>query len=115
MKEEERRDVPRVEILGELRGEVMVFQPMTITQISPHGAQIETPFPLHLNSLHDLRLTLGDDSIVVKGRIVHSSISDVDQERVAYRSGVEFVEPSEPVNRVIAGFIERLEMDRRGV
>ena len=41
-----RRDSERVEILGELRGEVMVFQPMTITEISGGGAQIETPFPL---------------------------------------------------------------------
>ncbi len=113
--DEERRDAPRVEILGELRGEIMVFQPMAISQISPMGAQIETPFPLHLNSLHDLRLTLGKDSVVVKGRIVHSSISDVEHERVVYRSGVEFVEPSARVAKVIQQFIDSLQADRRGV
>ena len=43
------------------------------------GAQIETMFPLHLDSLHDFRLTLGDRSIVVKGRVAHCSISDVEE------------------------------------
>jgi len=111
---EERRDTDRVEILGDLLGEIMVFQPMRVTQISRHGAQIETPFPLQLNSLHEVRLTLGDDSIVLKARIVHSSVSDVDPEHVLYRSGVQFVEPSEPVARVIAEFVERLTAQRRG-
>ena len=70
----------RIEILGELHGEVMVFQPMAIKEISRGGAQVETGFPLQLDSLHDFRLTLGDRSVVVKGRVVHCSISDVEQE-----------------------------------
>ena len=81
---ENRRDNGRVDILGEPEGEVMVFFTMQISQISSGGAQIDTPFPLHLNSLHDLRLTLGGNSIIVKGRIVHSSISDVEHEHVMY-------------------------------
>ena len=77
----------------------MVFQPMAIKEISRGGAQVETGFPLQLDSLHDFRLTLGDRSVVVKGRVVHCSISDVDQEIVLYRSGIEFIEPSERVVR----------------
>ena len=111
---ENRRDTGRVDILGELQGEVMVFQPMQIAQISSGGAQIDTPFPLHLDSLHDLRLTLGGDSIIVKGRIVHSSISDVEHEHVMYRSGVEFVEPSDHVAAIIAHFVSALQSDRVG-
>jgi hypothetical protein len=45
---------------------------------------------------------------VVKGRVAHSRISDVDQDVVRYRSGVEFIEPSERVAAVIAEFIELL-------
>ena len=78
---DEKRDAERFRILGQLQGEVMVFQPMAIREISRGGAQIETAFPLHLDSLHDFRLTLGDRSVVVKGRVVHCHISDVDQER----------------------------------
>ncbi len=94
---DERREDQRVSILGELHGEVMVFQPMAITEIGPGGAVVETAFPLHLDSLHDLRLELTDRSIVVKGRVTHCTIIDVDQELVRYRSGVQFVEPSDHV------------------
>ena len=41
---------------------MMVFQPMLIKEIGLGGATVETRFPLHLNSLHDLRLTLGERS-----------------------------------------------------
>src|SRR5436305_14392716 len=99
---EDKRDTERVQILGELRGEVMVFQPTIIKEISRGGAQVETNFPLHLDSLHEFRLTLGDRSIVVKGRVAHCSISDVEQEGVIYRSGIQFIEPSERVFAVIA-------------
>lgn len=109
----EKRDSERVEILGALHGEVMVFQPMTIRQISRGGAQIETAFPLLLDSLHDFRLTLGARSVVVKGRVAHSRISDVDQDHVVYRSGIEFVEPSERVAAVIGEFVETLRQRRQ--
>ena len=109
----DKRDKQRIQILGELQGEVMIFQPMAIKQISRGGAQVETAFPLQLNSLHDFRLTLGDRSIVVKGRVAHSSITDVDQELVVYRSGLEFIEPSERVSAVIAEFIDAIISGRQ--
>ncbi len=108
-----KRDSERLLILGELRGEVMVFQPMAIKDISRGGAQVETTFPLHLDSLHDFRLTLADHSIVVKGRVTHCSIGDVEQEGVLYRSGVEFVEPPDRVSSVISDFIEAVVNGRR--
>jgi hypothetical protein len=111
---DDRRDGERVEILGGLQGEVMVFHAMTITQIGTGGVQIETPFALHLDSLHDFRLTLGSRSIVVKGRIAHCRISDVEEERVLYRSGVEFIEPSEHAQAAIRTFLETLRASRRG-
>ena len=111
----ENRRAERVLILGELRGEAMVFQPMAVQNISRGGAQIETGFPLQLDSLHEFRLTLGDRSIVVKGRVAHCSISDVDQETVLYRSGVEFVEPSDRVLAVVADFLEALKSGRRAL
>src|SRR5712691_3825639 len=109
------RDTERIEILGELHGEVMVFQPMAIKEISRGGAQIETGFPLHLDSLHDFRLTLGDRSVVVKGRVVHCSITDVEHELVLYRSGLEFIEPSDGVSTVISEFIDAIKGGRRAL
>jgi PilZ domain len=112
---EDKRDTHRLQILGDLQGEVMVFQPMAIKEISRGGAQVETSFPLHLDSLHDFRLTLGDRSLVVKGRVVHCSITDVEEEQVLYRSGLEFVEPTERVSSAIADFIEAVTTGRRAV
>lgn len=111
----ERREGPRVSILGELRGEVMVFQPMTVAQISRGGIQVETAFRLQLDSLHEFRLTLGERSVIVKGRIVHCSIADVEEEHVAYRAGVEFVELSEHVRLAISEFVEALQESRKGL
>src|ERR687888_1691109 len=110
---EDKRDTERVQILGELRGEVTVFQPMAIKEISRGGAQVETGFPLQLDSLHEFRLTLGDRSVVVKGRVAHCSISDVDQELVLYRSGIEFVDAPMQVQGVISEFISAVTDGRR--
>jgi c-di-GMP-binding flagellar brake protein YcgR len=110
---EEKRDRERIEILGELHGEVMIFQPLSIKEISRGGCLVETAFQLHLNSLHDVRLTLGDRSVVLKGRVAHCRISDVDQEIVTYRSGVEFIEMNDRVRDVIKDFIEAIKAGRR--
>ena len=113
MIDDNKRDTERLDLLGLLVGEVMVFQPTAIRQISTGGMQVETGFPLLLDSLHDFRLTLGERSIVVKGRVAHSRISDVEQDIVTYQSGVEFIEPSERVTAVIAEFIELLRQERQ--
>ena len=110
-----KRDGERIQILGELHGEVMVFQPVAIREISRGGTQVETAFPLQLDSLHEFRLTLGDQSIVVKGRVAHCSITDVDQEVVVYRSGIEFIETPERIEDVIEAFIEAIKDGRRAV
>jgi PilZ domain len=114
MSQDEKRDRERIEILGELNGEVMIFQPLSIKEISHHGCLIETAFPLHLNSLRDIRLTLGEQSIVLKGRVAHCHISDVEQEIVHYHSGIEFVDPPERINDVIGEFIETIKTGRAG-
>jgi hypothetical protein len=102
----DKRDSDRVEFLGAMQGEVMVFQPAAVCQLSHGGMQVETGFPLQLDSLHDFRLRLGDQAVVVKGRVAHSSISDVDQDVITYRTGVEFVELSEHASTAIAGFVD---------
>jgi hypothetical protein len=109
----DKRDRERVPMSRQLVGAVMVFQPMTVSDISHTGAQVETPFPLQLDSLHDFRLSLGDLSVVVKGRIAHCHIGDLRDGIAVYRSGVEFVEPSEPVKHAIAEFVDTHRLTRR--
>ena len=86
----------------------MVYQPTAVLQMSHGGMQVETAFPLQLDSLHDFRLTFGDRSVVVKGRVAHSRISDVDQDIVTYRTGVEFIELSDRVKAAIAHFVDEI-------
>jgi PilZ domain len=101
----EKRDLERVPLEGQVIGEVMVFQPMTILDISLGGAQIETAFALQLDSLHDFRLTLGDRSVVVKGRIVHCHIQELTDVTALYRTGLEFVAMTEHTRDAISHFM----------
>jgi hypothetical protein len=111
---DDKRDRERVPVPSPVHGEVMVFQPMEILDISLGGAQIETPFPLQLDSLHDFRLSLGERSVVVKGRIAHCQIGELQpQGGVLYRTGVEFVEPSEHAGAAIAAFVDALKQRRK--
>jgi hypothetical protein len=114
MADEERRSGERVVILGDLQGEIMVFQPMLIREIGRTGVTVETKFPLHLDSLHDIRLSLAKKSVVVKGRVAHSAITEIDHDVVTYRTGLEFVEASDRVLDAVREFLEDLKTDRLG-
>ena len=103
------RKSERVPILGDLHGEIMVFEPLQVKELGLHGATIETAFPLPLNSLHDLRLTLGSGAVVVKARVVHSHVGEMGEEGLRYRSGVEFVEPPAYVGAAITEFLDSLK------
>ena len=109
----ERREEERVPVLGALDGEVMVFLPMAITEIARGGVQVETPFAFQIDSIHELRLALGNQPVVVKGRVTHCSIVDVAQEFVRYRSGLEFVDLPARLAEVIATFVEATKEGRR--
>jgi PilZ domain len=101
----EKRDAERVQT-GQVRGEVTVYESMIIQDMSDSGAQVETRFPLHLDSLHDFRLSLGARSVIVKGRIVRCHVGNVQEGGILYRTGIEFVEPSEHALAAIRAFVE---------
>ena len=113
MADDNKRDNERVPVPSPLHGEVKVFQPMTILDVSHGGAQIETPFALQLDSLHDFKISLGDRSIVVKGRIAHCHIGELREGVVLYRTGVEFIENSVHVQTALEHFIEALKVASR--
>jgi hypothetical protein len=104
----ERRAGDRTEILGGLHGEVMVYQAMTVKDLSHGGAQVETAVPLQIDSLHDLRLELSDAAVVVKGRVVYCRIANIDPATITYRSGLEFIQPSSGIRSVISHFLDTI-------
>jgi hypothetical protein len=107
-----KRDDERIPLEGPVEGEVMVFQPMTILDLSVSGAQIQTAFALQLDSLHDFRLTLGNRSIIVKGRIAHCQIGQLTDVAALYRSGIEFVDLSEHARDALAAFVTATRYSR---
>jgi len=113
MANEQKRDTERVPVSSPLHGEVKVYQPMTILDISKGGAQIETPFALQLDSLHDFRISLDERSIVVKGRIAHCHIGELREGVVLYRTGVEFIETSDHVQTALEDFVDALKLSHR--
>jgi hypothetical protein len=113
MPDENRRDMERVPVPSPLYGEVKVYQPMTILDISKGGLQIETPFALQLDSLHDFRISLGERSIVVKGRIANSQIGELTEGVVLYRTGVEFIENPDHAQTAIELFVDALRLSQR--
>jgi len=113
MNDDNKRDNERVAVPAPLHGEVKVFQPMTILDVSAGGAMIETPFALQLDSLHDFRISLGERSIVVKGRIAHCHIGELKGGVVLYRTGVEFVELSDHVRAALDHFVTALKLSPR--
>jgi hypothetical protein len=108
----DKRHSPRTEILGRLSGEVSVPAPMVVRDISRTGAQIECAFPLILDSAHEIRLHLGDDSVVVKARVVRCQIADLGRDLVRYVAGVEFVDLSPHADAAIEAYLERVARDR---
>ncbi len=102
---EHKRATDRTPVSGEVVGEVTVFQPTTILDMSECGCQIETSYKLRNDSLHDFRFALGDRSVVVKGRVAYCRIGELLDGVVLYRSGVEFVEPSPHALSAIRDFV----------
>lgn len=109
----EKRRAERIEMLGDLPGAATVAQPITIRELSLSGALVESPTPLYVDSLHQFRLTLGEHALVVRGRIAHCRIDELDQDRVVYAAGVDFVDLTEAASRAIANFLEGVKAERR--
>ena len=110
---ENRRDDERIQILGDLSGDATVHQTITVKELSRNGAQIEATFPLQLNSLHEFRLALGSQSVVVRGRIVHCHIHDIDPDAVVYRAGIEFIDMPNWVANALTQFLDAVKTGRQ--
>ena len=108
-----RREDERIQILGELPGDATVHQAISVRELSRTGAQIESTFPLQINSLHEFRMALGSQSVIVKGRVAHSHIHDIDPDSVVYRAGIEFVDMPTWVADALAQFIDAVKTGRQ--
>ena len=98
----------RIPLPNALTGEVTVYRPLTVSDLSPHGARVETPEPLRVNSVRAFRLNLGEQTVVLKGRVCHATVRALDDERVVYTSGIEFLDVAPASRLAIERFLERV-------
>jgi hypothetical protein len=110
----DKRDSDRVPVPGDLRGEVMIFQPMAVQEIRVAGAQVETPFPSNSIPFTTSASRSANAPSSSKGESPTAG-SRTSIDLVRYRSGIEFVEPSEPVAAAIADYVTALKSFRLGV
>jgi hypothetical protein len=92
--EEDRRQTPRVDLLREFQGHLLALdEVVTVQQLGPGGLTLVAAVPLSPTHIHDLRLTLDDEVVSIRARVVHSR-AVVDSDDVTYVSGMAFVDPS---------------------
>ncbi|MCC6163362.1 MAG: PilZ domain-containing protein [Acidobacteria bacterium] len=104
------RQRPRTPLPNGLSGEVTVYRPLQVSDLSPRGARVETPEPLRVNSIRAFRFNLGDQTVVLKGRVCHSSVRTLDDDLVVYTSGVEFLDVPTVARQAIERFLDRAVM-----
>jgi PilZ domain len=103
--EEDRRQTPRVDLLREFQGHLLALdEAVTVQQLGPGGITVVATVPLSPTHIHDLRLTLDDEVIQVRARVVHSR-AVVDSDDVTYVSGLAFVDPPPETRAKIEHFI----------
>lgn len=104
----DQRQRPRTVLPNGLSGEVTVYRPLTVSDLSPLGVRVETPEPLRVNSVRAFRLNLGEQTVVLKGRVCHASVRTLDDQLVVYTSGIEFLDVPPPARVAIERFLDRV-------
>lgn len=101
------RRATRHVIQRELTGEVTVFRRLSVSDLSSTGARVETADALRIGSIRAFRFNLGDQTVVLRGRIAHAQVRTLDTQQVVYTSGVEFVDVPPSVRASIEAYLER--------
>jgi hypothetical protein len=101
----ERRQGARVDLLGQFQGHLVALdEEVRVLQLGPGGMTIATAVPLAQGQQHDLQLTLGEERLTLKARIVHTRTT-IDRDEFTYVAGVAFVDLPAESARTIDAFI----------
>lgn len=104
----DRRQAPRVDLLVELRGQIMALdEAAKILQISLRGMTVETTIPLSSKITHEFRFQLDRHTLTVKTRVVHIRMV-VNHDDVTHVSGLEFLDLEPKDLDEIGAYIDRL-------
>jgi hypothetical protein len=87
---------------------VTLDERVQVKQISPAGMTLETSAPLSPRVDHEFRLAIGNHSVHVRARVIHSRVA-VRDDTVSYLAGVEFIDPAPEALTVVREFIDTLK------
>jgi c-di-GMP-binding flagellar brake protein YcgR len=104
----ERRQAPRVDLLVELKGQLMALnEAAKILQISLRGMTVETTIPLSSKITHEFRFKLDSHTLTLKTRVAHSRMA-VNHDEVTHVAGLEFLDLTPADAEQIGNYIDRL-------
>jgi hypothetical protein len=109
----DRRVFPRSDVFGALWGALGVHQPVRLVNITTSGALIVTGAPVPVESVHSLRLTVGQLTTIAEGRVRHITPVPTSGRQSRYLIGLEFVAPSIPFLDSIERFVAAVDSRSR--
>jgi hypothetical protein len=111
---EERRQYPRVDLLTEFQGHLIVLdEAVRVLQLGPGGMTIASPVPLEPSQIHDMRLTIDDRVLTLRARVVHARTT-IDRDAFSYVAGVAFVDLPADAAGAISAFLARSDVPAPG-
>jgi hypothetical protein len=102
----DRRGVTRFEIVGELWGSAEALETLTVCNLAPEGALVESATALAVGSVQPLRLTQGSSSAELRAAVRHLSPVYLDGGEQRYRVGLEFLNVDEKAAGCIGSLME---------
>jgi hypothetical protein len=106
----ERRRAPRVDLVGQIRGELVSMSlPIRVREISIGGLSMETTEPFTVNSRHEFMLTLGDGAgVFVLGRVAYCRAEDRPDGKV-FISGIQFLDEDPSTAGDVSGLVKNVQ------
>jgi hypothetical protein len=103
----ERRREPRLDVLGELHGQIENLGiPLIVRDLSLGGCSIETHKPLETGSTHFVRIDVYDSlSVTLQARVAHSSRAAGADRPTRYISGLQFLDADRNQVGELLGFM----------
>ncbi len=111
----DRRSYQRVVLHGEVQGRIHTVAKAPVIDLSLAGALLELECTLRVGAIYSLRLTVGSSqNLQVKGKVSRSYVHGFDKNErdetvIKYRSAVEFVELTEPLELALQEVIHRVQ------
>jgi hypothetical protein len=115
----ERRRHPRVNVGGKTKGKVNAVHDVSLLDISLGGALIEHAQVVQPGIAFDLVLTLVGQKLKLRCRAVRSVVYRSESQakggqKLIYRTGLEFLQPTAATQQVIGDYIRSIIEDEQG-